>query len=285
MNYGEKIAELRKKRGMTQAELGNNLNVTYQAVSKWERGESYPDFITMSKIAKLFDVPLSYFEDNEDGEELEDVPTEEISEKKMLGVCKECGKVVYEGEEFSASPVLVCKACHDRQAARAKRDAEEARERAAAVNAQRAQAVSETKRAIARKRNRGLILAAVAIVLIIIGGIIGLVQNPEDWQYGVIGLLFIVICGYPYIAQVLWNGIVIDITFFAVKIFGGWGVLFTFDLDGFIFLIVMKLLMWLLKIIIALATFLFSFAVAFVVSPFTFVPQLLKLNRGEELRD
>ena len=32
MNYGEKITALRKKKGMTQAELGAELNVTYQAV-------------------------------------------------------------------------------------------------------------------------------------------------------------------------------------------------------------------------------------------------------------
>ena len=46
MNNGEKIASLRKAKGMTQAELGAELNVTFQAVSKWERGESYPDFAT-----------------------------------------------------------------------------------------------------------------------------------------------------------------------------------------------------------------------------------------------
>lgn len=34
MNYGQKIAELRKKADMTQAELGESLNVTSQAVSK-----------------------------------------------------------------------------------------------------------------------------------------------------------------------------------------------------------------------------------------------------------
>ena len=67
MNNGEKIASLRKAKGMTQAELGAELNVTFQAVSKWERGESYPDFDTMSRLAKLFGVPLSYFENDEDG--------------------------------------------------------------------------------------------------------------------------------------------------------------------------------------------------------------------------
>ena len=57
MSYGEKIIALRQNKGMTQAELGAELNVTYQAVSKWERDESDPDFATMSKIAKLSTSP------------------------------------------------------------------------------------------------------------------------------------------------------------------------------------------------------------------------------------
>lgn len=59
MNCGEKITALRKSRNMTQADLGNAMNVTYQAVSKRERRESEPDFDTMSKTAKFFDVPIS----------------------------------------------------------------------------------------------------------------------------------------------------------------------------------------------------------------------------------
>ena len=62
-SIGEKIAELRKEKGCTQADLGSYLNISYQAVSKWERGESCPDFTTMSKLAQYFSVPISYFED------------------------------------------------------------------------------------------------------------------------------------------------------------------------------------------------------------------------------
>ena len=105
MNNGEKIASLRKAKGMTQAELGTELNVTFQAVSKWERGESYPDFDTMSRLAKLFGVPLSYFEDNGNEEDEAAATAESAQEpapapapKVMLGVCKECGKTVYEGD-------------------------------------------------------------------------------------------------------------------------------------------------------------------------------------------
>ena len=78
MTCGDKIAKLRKQRGMTQAELGNELNVTYQAVSKWERSESHPDFDTISRISKLFQVPISYFEDGAD-EPPDEMPVAEIA--------------------------------------------------------------------------------------------------------------------------------------------------------------------------------------------------------------
>ncbi len=55
---GKRIAELRKKSGMTQAELAGKLNVTDKAVSKWERDLSCPDISLLPKIAALFSISL-----------------------------------------------------------------------------------------------------------------------------------------------------------------------------------------------------------------------------------
>lgn len=56
MNLGTKIAKLRKEQNMTQQELANKLNITDKAVSKWERGLSYPDITSVSKLAKILNV-------------------------------------------------------------------------------------------------------------------------------------------------------------------------------------------------------------------------------------
>ena len=62
ITIGAKIYALRKAKGVTQADLGEYLNISYQAVSKWERDEACPDFETISRIAKYFNVPIAYFE-------------------------------------------------------------------------------------------------------------------------------------------------------------------------------------------------------------------------------
>lgn len=51
---GAYISKLRKERDMTQIQLADQLNVSHQAVSKWERGESLPDIGTIPVIAKMF---------------------------------------------------------------------------------------------------------------------------------------------------------------------------------------------------------------------------------------
>lgn len=51
---GAYISKLRKDQDWTQLELADQLNVSHQAVSKWERGESLPDIGTLPQVAGLF---------------------------------------------------------------------------------------------------------------------------------------------------------------------------------------------------------------------------------------
>lgn len=55
---GSNIAAHRKRFGLTQAALAEKLNFSDKAVSKWERGESIPDVVTLAHLAELFDVPM-----------------------------------------------------------------------------------------------------------------------------------------------------------------------------------------------------------------------------------
>ncbi len=56
---GANIAAYRKSMRMTQAGLAEKLNYSDKAVSKWERGESVPDVLTLAQLAELFEVSVS----------------------------------------------------------------------------------------------------------------------------------------------------------------------------------------------------------------------------------
>lgn len=73
MTLGNKIAELRKAKGMTQEALANALNVSNQAVSKWEANQSCPDIQLLPQIADFFGISL----DSLFGRETEQVESKE----------------------------------------------------------------------------------------------------------------------------------------------------------------------------------------------------------------
>jgi len=56
---GINIAVARKRLGMTQAGLAEKLNYSDKAISKWERGESIPDVLTLIQLAEVFDTDVN----------------------------------------------------------------------------------------------------------------------------------------------------------------------------------------------------------------------------------
>lgn len=65
MRFQDKLFQLRKKSGMTQAELAEALNVSRQAVSKWEMGTTIPDITNILSISKVFNVSIDYLINDE----------------------------------------------------------------------------------------------------------------------------------------------------------------------------------------------------------------------------
>ena len=57
--FGEFIKELRKKHNLTQKDLADKYNVTYQAVSKWENGLNLPDISLIKKICEDYDIDIN----------------------------------------------------------------------------------------------------------------------------------------------------------------------------------------------------------------------------------
>lgn len=57
---GNQITELRKIKGLTQSELGERLCISFQAVSKWERGETLPDTAILPDLARVLETTMDF---------------------------------------------------------------------------------------------------------------------------------------------------------------------------------------------------------------------------------
>lgn len=60
MSIGERIADLRTKNGLSQGQLAKALDVSRQAVSKWENDLSSPDTLKLIKLAEVLDTEVEY---------------------------------------------------------------------------------------------------------------------------------------------------------------------------------------------------------------------------------
>lgn len=60
MKLHEKLYQLRKEKGLTQAELAERLEVSRQSVSNWEVGTTTPSTKRLRDLSQLYDVPLDY---------------------------------------------------------------------------------------------------------------------------------------------------------------------------------------------------------------------------------
>lgn len=87
MKLNEKIIKLRKERGLSQEELGNAINTSRQAVSKWEAEQTKPDIDKIKEIAQFFNVSFDYLLNDEFDEKTE-LKQEQVAENKNVKIKK-----------------------------------------------------------------------------------------------------------------------------------------------------------------------------------------------------
>ncbi len=80
------IAELRKKQGLSQEELAGMLDITFQAVSKWENQLSCPDIALIPKIAEIFQVSIDFLFGKEERNTIEKQSAEWPNDNNLYAV-------------------------------------------------------------------------------------------------------------------------------------------------------------------------------------------------------
>ena len=81
VKIGKLIAELRRKKGLTQQDLGDMVGVGFKAVSKWECGTTLPDITIINEVSKILGITT---DELLNGELNVEEPVEETKEKKKI---------------------------------------------------------------------------------------------------------------------------------------------------------------------------------------------------------
>lgn len=277
MSIGKNLSALRRKNGLTQQQLGDMLNISAQAVSKWENELAEPDLGTVKKIATIYKISVDEILDTDfetavelaDAEVIAESVTESIKEKIVtpIGFCKECGITVTNDNFGIDSPSVMCKKCHEKHIENLN-----ARENAvkAMVERKKNEALVEAKN-MRRLRTLSIVFGSiigiiVMIIAIIVGGIGGIVT-------GVLTYTFVSLCFFE-------DSKVRDILDFMGGASINWpGLIWEFDLDGFLWMIGMKILFAVLGFLIGVICAILGFFIAFFFSVFEYPFFMFGYNR------
>lgn len=113
MTLGQKLKKLRTEKGITQKDLADQLHVTFQTVSKWESDTNEPDIATLKELSKFYDCSFDYLLSEEEEEPKQEVietpvvaPAPVVTKtvvihQNQLHVCARCGKDIPENELVS----------------------------------------------------------------------------------------------------------------------------------------------------------------------------------------
>lgn len=94
MSLGSKIYELRTSKNMSQIEFADQLDVSRQAVSKWETDTAIPDLDKLIKICDIFNISLDELTGRESTQETQSPQTIIVEKSSSLTVSKILGCIL-----------------------------------------------------------------------------------------------------------------------------------------------------------------------------------------------
>lgn len=83
MNFGQRLLRLRKTKGISQEELGGELKVSRQTISKWELGETTPEMDKLLALSEYFDISLDVLVKGEEVYNPNSFQEDKINENKI----------------------------------------------------------------------------------------------------------------------------------------------------------------------------------------------------------
>lgn len=261
MNLGEKITELRKHNNVTQEQLGKELNISAQAISKWERNLSEPDLYAIKAMSNIFNVSIDTLIN--DDKELE---FKNIIEDKNNYECSNCHKKYDKSNISQFEPNIICKDCHDKVEKQ--------------INTIVSNNVDTDNNEIEDKDNKKkrwfqssllikfIISVGISLILMTLSFVFGNINNVDDVIAIIVGTIVI----FTFLFQIFSETIIQDIVFGSFgKSIQMPGIIFSLDIDSIIFMLAYKFIIApLIVFIIGVVVFFGGLLLAFIISPFTF---------------
>lgn len=267
---GNNIRKLRMQHGMTQKNLAEKLFVSAQAVSRWENDEVEPSIGTILELAKIFGVtadqilnpeehPFRSAEEPQESSESsnEEAPEAAASEEAssqgpMLALCCKCNSPIYEKDDIvrGHEDKIYCKKCH-----------EEGEKR-------RREWTCETAK---KRRILSFVLGPLASAIAF--AITFATWNHPLMTAGIRGtMIFLSVAMFTFVSCCLLENSFVADMFFCIS---SWsikapGLIFTFDLDGILWLIGMKILFAVIGFVIGVIMFFLGLVISASVSVFVY---------------
>lgn len=277
MTLGQKLKKLRMDKSLTQKDLADQLHVTFQTVSKWENDENEPDISTLKELAKLYECSIDYLLSEEDEQPVEEVKEEEVQlepiqevtktviiHQNEAHVCARCGKDI--PEEDLVSEDIVKRERHGRTT-RTTNIGQTYYHRSCLeqVKKERAEAAHRAKIARASSSKKKCFGWGIAAGLVGLGVSLAVFLAQPDIKalvHPALAVLYSVLIGYALFADLycILSGSYIGEVFTTVA---SWtirfpGLIFTWDLGGFVWLIGMKILFAILGFLLTAGLFLLA---------------------------
>ena len=256
------------------------LHVTSQAVSRWENGEVEPSVDTISNLAKIFGVTTDEVIGGPDKKPKPEVVTE-VKEKiiveqakPVLAICDKCKRPIYKSSEIvsqtqhfghSTTKTYICTACDKK-----------------IKEQQHKEAVWYGE----SQRKKSFIFGTLIAAVVLIASLILMWKMSFKPLY-IVEAVVMPILAFTFIGCLFLRNNFIEDLFISIA---SWsihfpGILFSFDIGGFIFLIVAKIAFWIIGWIISIAALIFALIVCLTLSLFVYPYAIVKNIRYPELTE
>ena len=273
MTFSEKLVKLRKLKGLTQDEFASAIGVSRQAVYKWECGQSYPEVPKLIEMKKLFGISLDDLLDTGKG-------TDDVA----IGFCKNCGISINEKNLGTKEPVVLCRRCVEVNKAQQRR--EEMKAKALTERQEKAQrarrmaeynAFKDRQKTIRKKKALSFFIAAIP-TLLWLAYVVYTQLEEFNQTWSIVGAV-IGYCIFSFVALLFYDGPVRDLLVYMCTASIKWpGLVYTFDWDGFLWVIAMKALFMIIGFVFGLLCGILGIVLGLLIAPFVFPYKLIKMS-------